>query len=121
MHAYKCSVVTFSNDIYTYVVCFYCMMPTALTLGNIRLENTLYISKGERVFEECMLSEVDLKFVETVDAMKEVAASDTRIKCLNEMVSNWTIAEWIKQCFSGKIPEFLVLVYYQYGYLAIFH
>ena len=73
------------------------------------------------MFEECMLSEVDSKFVETVDAMREVAASDNRIKCLNEMVLNWTIAEWIKQCFAGKIPEFLVLVCYQYGYLAICH
>ena len=66
-----------------------------------------------------MLSEVDSKFVETVDSMREVAASDRRIKCLNEMVLNWKIAEWIKQCFSGKI-EFRVLVCYQYGYLAIF-
>ena len=54
------------------------------------------------MFEECMLLEVGSQFVETVDAMKEVAASDRRIKCLNEMVLNWTIAEWIKQCFGGK-------------------
>ena len=73
------------------------------------------------MFEECMLLEVGSQFVETVDAMKEVAASDRRIKCLNEMVLNWTIAEWIKQCFSGKISEFRVLVCYQYDYLAICH
>ena len=81
------------------------MITTASILGENKHQNNtlcLYISKGEYVFEECMLSEVDSKFLEMVDAIKEGAASDRRIKCLNEMILNWTIAEWIKQCFGGK-------------------
>ena len=57
------------------------------------------------MFEQCMLSEVDSNFVRTVDAMEEVAASDRRIKCLNAMVENWKIAEWIKPNFRSKTPE----------------
>ena len=57
------------------------------------------------MFEEHMLSEVDSRFVETVDALKEIAASDRRIKCLNAMVENWEKTKWIKECFCSKPSE----------------